>query len=107
MDSEKPPHQCRRLRCWTTTLGVAFFVLAAACEIEAAFYTYSRAANFRNWLGQSSVTPDAIRMSVVGMMQDRDAADWCFYAGLALMMLGFACVHLGGNLGCSCRKSEA
>jgi hypothetical protein len=103
MDSEKPTDQRCRLRCWTTTLGVAFFVLAAACEIEAAFYAYNRAANFSKWLGQPSITPDAIRMNVVGMMQDRGAVDWCFYGGLALMMLGFACAHLGS----SCRKSEA
>ena len=103
MNMEKPLRECRRLDCWMTTLGVTFFVLAAACEIEAAFYTYRRAASLSKFLGQSSATPDAIRMNAAGILQDRGATDWCFYAGLALMMLGFAFVHLSS----SSRKSEA
>src|SRR5579859_7577405 len=71
MNPEKPLRQCRRLRCWMTTLGVTFFVLAAACEIEAAFHTYRRAASLSKFLGQSSVTPDAIRMNAAGILQDR------------------------------------
>ena len=106
MNSEKSSHLCRGSRFWITILGVAFFLLAAACEFEAAFCAFRQVANFGSFLRQPSVTAEAISLSMASMSHSRGTADWCTYAGFALMMLGFACIHLGGTLGCSCRKSE-
>ena len=83
------------LRRTTIIIGVVFFALAAVCEFEAASYAHSRAANFRKFLAQPSVTPDAIRQGMVMATEDRGTADWCFYAGLGLMMLGLGCFLLG------------
>ena len=104
MDAEKPSNKCGRLRYWTIVLGILFFALAAVCEFEAAYTTYSSGVRFRQFLSQQSVTAEAIQASVAGMGQSRGVTDWCFHAGLGFMMLGFACVVIGGRCGCSCRR---
>src|ERR1700688_826546 len=55
MDAEKPSCGCGRAKCWTTALGVFFFLLAAACEFNAAYRTYQANVGFRDML-HSTVT---------------------------------------------------
>ena len=78
--------------CWTTVLGIAFFVLAAACYFYTSIRTYQGNSAMRQMLASRNITPDMIRDQVGVITGSRVATDWSFPAVLGFMMLGFACL---------------